>query len=69
MVYKVISKILSSRLKVILPEIISDHQSAFVPGRLITDNILLAYESVHTIKKKRGKKGSLCCQIRHAQSI
>ena len=30
-----------------------------MPGRLITDNILLAYESIHTIKKKRGKKG-LC---------
>lgn len=28
-------------------------------GRLITDNILLAYESIHTIKKKWGKKG-LC---------
>lgn len=30
-VYKVISKILSSRLRVILPDIISHHQSAFVP--------------------------------------
>lgn len=58
-VYKVISKMLSNRLKLYLPDIISDHQSAFVPGRLITDNILVAYESIHAMKRKRGKKG-LC---------
>jgi hypothetical protein len=50
---------IANRLKVFFPEIISDYRSAFVPGRLISDNILLAYESMHAMKRKKGKKG-LC---------
>jgi hypothetical protein len=46
-IYKITSKVLSNRLKGILLEIISMNQSAFVPGRMIIDNILLAYELTH----------------------
>ena len=55
-IYKTISKVLANRLKVILPSIISESQSAFVSGRLISNNILVAFESLHYLKNKRKGK-------------
>lgn len=39
MIYKVISKILANRLKLILPDAIEPNQSAFVKTRLLLENV------------------------------
>ena len=57
-IYKTISKVLANKLKSILPSIISESQSAFVPGCLILDNILVAFESLHYMKNKRKGKST-----------
>jgi hypothetical protein len=55
---------ISLRLRPALEETISQEQSAFVPGRLITDNALVAFESIHSMKrKKKAKKGSCAVKL------
>lgn len=50
MAYKIIAKIMASRLRRTLPALILDAQAAFVHDRSIHDNILIAYELLHALK-------------------
>jgi len=56
--YKVIAKILSCRLKTVLPNLIGESQTTFVFGRQILDGALIANEVVHWLKVKK-KQGVL----------
>lgn len=51
-IYKIIGNVLANRLKRILHHIISPTQSAFIPNRRITNNILIAYEIMHTLNSQ-----------------
>ncbi|KAL5566076.1 hypothetical protein UlMin_029240 [Ulmus minor] len=56
--YKIVSRSITNRFKLILDDVIGDPQSAFVPGRLITDNVILGFEAMHWIRQHiRGKTG------------
>lgn len=54
--YKLISKILAERLKPWLHGILSENQFAFIQDRLITDNVLVAHELMHSLHTKKIEK-------------
>lgn len=47
---------MANRLKVVLGKIIHPLQGAFVPERLIQDNILIAHEVFSSLKNKKGRE-------------
>jgi len=49
-IYKLISKVFASRLKPLLPLLISPEQTGYVEGRQIMDGIILSNEVIHSLK-------------------
>lgn len=61
--YKVISKILTSRLKPYIAGCISTSQSAFVPGREISESVILLREVLHSFKSSSYSNPDFCLKV------
>ena len=62
--YKILAKVLANRLKGVLNDVIGQSQSAFVLGRMIFDNAMVAFETIHTMKHKQyGKHGNMAIKL------
>lgn len=63
-IYKILANVLTNKLNIILPRIISPTQSAFIPGRLISDNYLVAAEVAHYMyKRSSGPNGLMALKL------
>ncbi|XP_050216415.1 uncharacterized protein LOC126667478 [Mercurialis annua] len=61
--YKLVTKIITNRLKSIMPRIINPTQVSFIAGRNITDNIIIAQEVIHSMRIKKGKEGWFAIKV------
>ena len=59
-IYKVVSKCIVNRLRPLLQDLIAPNQSAFIPGRMITDNALIAFECLHAINASADERNKFC---------
>lgn len=62
-IYKTITKILMARLEPFLTKLISSSQSSFITGRSTTDNVIIIQKNLHSLRKKKGKKGGMILKI------
>lgn len=53
--YKILSKLMASRLKQVMGKLISNHQSAFLPGRNIIDGVIVLNAIVDLAKRRKDR--------------
>lgn len=54
--YNIIARAIMNRLKGTLDMVIDPFQSAFIPGKAITDNIIIGYECMHWLRSSNNKQ-------------
>ena len=54
---------IANKLKTILPHFFGPQQTSFVPGRQITENIVIAQEVIHSMRRKIGRRGQMTIKV------
>lgn len=62
-IIKVISKVVANRLRLILPKLVQETQTSFIPTRQGVDNIVVAQEIIHTKRQKSGRQGLMAFKV------
>ncbi|OMO68562.1 reverse transcriptase [Corchorus capsularis] len=60
---KLLSKLLVTRLRPMLRDLISPMQSSFIPGRGTTDDIVVLQEVIHTLSRRKGRVGGMVMKV------
>lgn len=55
-IYKILSKVLAARMKVVVGKIIGEVQTAFIKGRHILDGVVVLNEAIEEAKKTKGRR-------------
>lgn len=61
--FKIITKAMVLRLKKLMPNLFGPAQASFIPGRLSADNIVVVQEAVHSMRKKKGRRGWMLLKL------
>ncbi|CAN0886405.1 LINE-1 retrotransposable element ORF2 protein [Linum grandiflorum] len=62
--YRIIAKILANRMRKVMPKLISEEQYAFVAGCCIIDNVMVAFETIPSMRRRQnGKWGEVAVKI------
>lgn len=57
MIYKTVTKLLANRFQTILPHVVGPYQTSFIPRQHIIENIVVAQEVVHSMRRKSDRRG------------
>lgn len=62
-VYKIITKIMATRLRQYMNALVAPNQCSFIPGRHNSDNIIVAQEVFHSMRYVKGKVGMMAVKV------
>lgn len=62
-IYKTVTKIIANQLMAILSDLIGPNQTSFIPARNITENVVMAQEIIHSMRRKSGKFGFMAIKV------